>query len=149
MEPCAQSSDLKLCFKCKVSKPRTAFYPHPNMGDGLLGKCKDCTRADTQAYYRDHKPERQAYDKRRGQTSARKAAATHAARLTRARHAHRYAARTAVANALRDGRLMRKPCEVCGSRAEAHHPNYYEPLSVVWLCLEHHRAWHTANATIG
>lgn len=37
----------KTCFKCGQTKPRTEFYPHPQMGDGLLGKCKDCTKKDT------------------------------------------------------------------------------------------------------
>lgn len=40
---------MKTCFKCFKSLPFTEFYKHPAMGDGYLGKCKDCTKADTKA----------------------------------------------------------------------------------------------------
>lgn len=39
---------MKKCFKCGIEKPITDFYVHPKMGDGHLGKCKDCTKRDTQ-----------------------------------------------------------------------------------------------------
>ena len=62
----------------------------------------------------------------------------------RGAHAH-----NAVANALREGRLVRQPCEVCG-RAEAvqaHHDDYSKPLDVHWLCMDHHKAHHAALGT--
>ena len=37
---------MKQCFKCQRQKPRSEFYAHPQMGDRLFGKCKDCTRKD-------------------------------------------------------------------------------------------------------
>lgn len=53
------------------------------------------------------------------------------------------AARKAVENALRDGRLVRKACDKCGaSRAHAHHEDYSKPLDVMWLCPKHHKARH-------
>jgi hypothetical protein len=72
----------------------------------------------------------------------------------RARAARRYAsgwredpvkkhARNLVAAALRHGRLVRQPCEVCGwMEAQAHHDDYDKPLDVQWLCRMHHEQHH-------
>jgi len=37
---------MKKCFKCGIEKPFSDFYKHNKMGDGFLGKCKDCTKKD-------------------------------------------------------------------------------------------------------
>ncbi len=56
-------------------------------------------------------------------------------------------ARTAVSNAIRDGRLERGACEVgedCSGPIHAHHDDYSKPLEVRWLCKRHHDAFHAS-----
>lgn len=46
-------------------------------------------------------------------------------------------------NAIRDGKLLKQPCEVCASEnVQAHHCDYDKPLEVMWLCPIHHEEWH-------
>lgn len=45
-----------------------------------------------------------------------------------------------LATAVRNGKVKKLPCEVCGNiRSVGHHEDYSEPLAVVWLCYKHHR----------
>lgn len=61
-------------------------------------------------------------------------------------------ARSAVAHAIAAGRLVRRPCVVCGaSRAQAHHAHGYDRahwLDVEWLCAIDHRARHPIPRTV-
>ena len=41
------SRSSKVCFKCGEDKVLSEFYSHPKTSDGLLGKCKSCTKKDT------------------------------------------------------------------------------------------------------
>lgn len=48
-----------------------------------------------------------------------------------------------VSNAIRDKKMMRQPCEVCGKeKSQAHHDDYSKPLEVRWLCTKHHAEHH-------
>lgn len=43
---------------------------------------------------------------------------------------------------VRRGKILVMPCWICGSEAEVHHPDYNNPLEVVWLCRKHHLELH-------
>lgn len=44
---------------------------------------------------------------------------------------------------IRQGRLKRVPCTVCGEpKTDAHHVDYSEPFNIMWLCRQCHAAWH-------
>ena len=51
--------------------------------------------------------------------------------------------------ALRSGKLQREAkCQKCGTddpRLHMHHPNYFEPLTVEWMCTQCHINWHVDN----
>lgn len=133
---------MKTCFKCGVEQPRHEFYKHPKMGDGLLGKCKSCTRADVRQHRRDprYRDNVLAYDRLRGDRRTQE-------QIQKRRDETPLAntARSAVNNAVRDGRLF-KPnrCEHCGKadRLHGHHHDYSKPFAVVWLCVACHRQHH-------
>lgn len=148
---------MKRCFKCRVEKPLTDFYPHPMMADGHLNKCKACARTDSERRRleklndpdwvdREMKRSREKMARSRSEGTAEKPSREQR-RLALEKHAAIFPlknhARLAVGNAVRDGTLKRMPCVVCGSAdSEAHHEDYSNPLDVVWLCPKHHAARH-------
>jgi len=147
---------VKTCFKCKQTKSVNDFYRHPGMGDGRLGKCKECTKSDVKKN-RANKAERyREYDRMRYlRDKWRKDAATkwqkdnpgeaaEAGRRWAERNREKRSAHHVVSNAVRDGMLTRGPCEICGTNigVQAHHEDYSRPLDVVWLCHVHHGERH-------
>lgn len=146
--------DNKICFKCGVSQPRTSFYKHPRMNDGLLGKCKNCAKKDTADMIERKKrnPEwvikeaKRCRDKARKMIPEKECPEKRKKRLQnhRLKYPEKTRARNMVRNAIRDGRLYKKPCERCGQKddVEAHHDDYSKPLEVIWLCVKHHAERH-------
>ena len=64
-------------------------------------------------------------------------------RRQKAKHPERVKAHHAVEYAIKSGKLIPLPCEVCGKeKSEAHHEDYSLPLSVRWLCRRHHVEQH-------
>lgn len=67
----------------------------------------------------------------------------------RERNPKKYRATNAVNNALRLGKMIKMPCQICGNiNSFAHHDNYNYPLAVRWLCDFHHKDWHKHNKPI-
>ena len=82
--------------------------------------------------------QRRAYQK----TEAGRAAHAAANNAYRQRNKKKLAAHNAISKAVLRGKLTPHPCWVCGNKAEAHHPDYDEPMLVVWLCDSHHKEVH-------
>ena len=140
----------KTCFKCKETKSMREFYKHPDTDDGHLGKCKSCTKRDMILRYYERSEIVTAYEKRRQQTDHRKAKTRGYKLKDEQNNPGRVRARVLVQRALRDGRLIKTPCEVCGEKVKrvyGHHDDYRKPLSVRWLCGKHHRREHLKNPT--
>lgn len=123
------------CKTCGVEKHENDFYANDTT-------CKDCRKARVKQnrlakidYYR-------AYDRLRGNRQG-----YEYTREYRKANRNKYNAHKIVGNALRDNKLERLPCEVCGTttRVHGHHDDYAKPLDVRWLCAAHHRQWHMAN----
>lgn len=136
----------KRCFKCLCEKPFESFYKHSAMGDGRLGKCKECTKTDVKKHRQDNWEAVRAYDRLRASQPHRVATRQRVVAQYTEQYPHRKKANTAVGNALRSGKLKKQPCWVCGCNAVAHHPDYDRPLDVVWLCQPHHKQAHALVA---
>lgn len=135
--------DSKVCFKCKRDLPRSEFYKHPQMGDGLLGKCKECAKTDVRENYSKRRIQYHQYEKQRSQDPRRRELTRIYCANGKKRNAEKWKARYATLNAIRDGKLKRLPCEVCGNeKTEAHHEDYSKPMDVKFLCFKHHRQVH-------
>ena len=63
--------------------------------------------------------------------------------IEKLRFPERVSARDLAARAIRSGKIVRKPCEVCGNKTvHAHHADYTKPYEIEWLCPDDHRAYH-------
>lgn len=143
---------MKTCFKCHKDKPLVDFYPHKEMKDGHLNKCKECTKKDT--YERRHGPGREkvlAYDKARSATNKRIENRRVYTKKWISEYPERKKASSAVSYAVRSMKLVRWPvCALpeCTGKPVAHHPNYSAPISVVWLCQAHHKQAHSLTDSL-
>jgi hypothetical protein len=146
---------MKNCFKCSQTKPFHAFYKHPKMSDGYLGKCRECTKIYARENYikNIHDPdwvekelERQrakSKRKREMQNDESKFAARKTNNKWSRENKHKRKAHGKVSSAIRSGKIVRQPCIVCGEpNSEAHHEDYSRPLFITWLCTKHHNERH-------
>ena len=140
--------------------PLGCFYKHPRMHDGHLNKCKECTKKDTinnreakLEYYQEYDRKRASLphciEGRRIVSERWKKDPVLKKRINKLKrewikkNTIKRAAHIITGNAIRDGRLIREVCEVCGNKkVDAHHDNYEKPLEIRWLCKKHHAAHH-------
>ncbi len=145
----------KKCITCSVKKPTKGyFYSKKN-------ECKSCALARAAKRQKTDKckearktPERKALASIANKKYYATPEAKELKKANRYKHNNSYklrnpekvAARQTVADALRSGKLIKKPCEVCNSTTNihAHHENYSNRLDVIWLCKRHHDEIHLA-----
>lgn len=140
----------KVCILCGLEKPLDDYYTHPTAADGYLNRCKVCYRE--QVRQRALRNYERYGDLRRARTKTehcRKQAVVLQRKARQGPQRYKHRARWALSNAIRDGRAERKPCEVCGKKAQAHHHDYSKPLDVRWLCFKHHRELEHGQRTSG
>ena len=122
--------------------PIDCFYKHSRMADGYLNFCKECVKTRVNTRYDSCREKISVYEKARNQQSARKLDQQATLANYRLKYPEKYAARYAVGNAIRSGRITKpKTCSRCGSDKliQAHHHDYQKPLDVIWLCFACHR----------
>ena len=129
---------IKDCTKCGVP---TEFKEDHKSRQGYW--CKQCrSKASVQSAMLHRDTKRKNNNAYQSRISGQRA---HSTAAWRANHPEKKAAHQAIQTALRNGGLLKKPCEVCGNiiRIHAHHDDYEQPLNVNWLCHTHHMARHS------
>jgi len=124
---------MLICKQCERACQGSDFYA------SNLATCKACIKENVRKNYAEKRAQYSKYDQERAQRPERKAAMILYQRARRAREPEKYKARTAVKNAIRDGRLVRLPCKCGNPKSQAHHHDYSKPLDVEWLCFKCHR----------
>ena len=128
----------KVCKKCEEKKHIIEFYIHKQMGDGRLSFCKECVKERVRNHA--HTEHGRQNEKEWNKTEKGKAKYKRHTQRFRRLNPEKYKATGIANNALRSGKLIKKPCEVCEREdAEKHHDDYSKPLEVRWLCRKHHR----------
>jgi hypothetical protein len=132
----------KKCTLCGSKKPLTEFYRAVTK-DGLANQCIPCVKARARIRNIVKKEEIRQYDRQRSKLPHRIEARARALQKEKQDKPDRVAARYAVSNAVRDGRLRKMDCAFCGStNTVAHHHDYAKPLDVTWLCNPCHNRFH-------
>lgn len=135
----------KKCKDCGITKPAKDYYKQNNV---LQYYCKKCSIKRASAWSKTEAGVRNRHnqDKRRrayrqtpeGKAENRK----HALQHYKA-HPERAKARSALRQKIRDGKIKRGDCLICGEQnGQAHHEDYSKPFDVMWLCEGCHREYH-------
>lgn len=131
---------IKKCKDCGEIKPETEFYENSGMSNGRVNSCKECTKLRVTRWRIKNINKVRQYDRNRPNKEKR-----YQEQIIRQRNYSERSARSAISNALRDGKLFRpNNCIKCGSPCipEAHHTDYTKPLTVEWLCSICHGSRH-------
>ena len=113
------------------------------MADGYLNKCIDCTKKDVKdrRFNPIFREQILAYDRARGCRQTSKDLEKY-----RSLNPKKYLAHKKINSAVKAGLIKKECCQICGkTKVHAHHDDYNYPLSVRWLCVEHHKQWHMEN----
>ena len=50
---------------------------------------------------------------------------------------------------IKEGRIKKRPCVVCGSsKVIVHHEDYDNPYNIIWLCEQHHKDYHGGEISL-
>ncbi len=122
---CPIHQHLKTCDRCSQTKPLDEFNIYRRMRDGRSSYCRDCSRELTEEWRVNH-PEKTRESNRAPNYKP---------------HPMKLRARYDMRNGVRHGKLIRPSvCSRCSKEChpDAHHPDYSQPLEVVWLCRSCH-----------
>ena len=148
----------KTCPRCGIEKSRARdYYTRTGRPSVVRAWCKECEIADSTLWAKKNAKRVSIVARKRYQSSPerrekqrkyclkiagpeQRAQNLRATDAYKKRNPEKHRAHGFVKRALKSGKLVRQPCEVCGSskKIRAHHNDYSQPLEVMWLCNDHH-----------
>ena len=121
---------MKKCTGCKKTKSLNEFKTNKQHLDGRTSQCRDCHRKLDSEYQKNKRLTIEGYK-------------TEEFRRYREKYPEKYKAQQKVNRAIKNGKIKRSPCELCGKKkVHAHHPDYSKPYEVQFLCPPHHKLIH-------
>lgn len=132
---------LQVCNKCLLPKPIIEFRKFLSNGKYhyIRKTCKLCESKKSVNWAKKNIAQKIKNNNKYFSSSLGKKCIKEKTAQYRLKNPDKYKANMIVQISIRNGALLRKPCEVCGAiRSQAHHDNYLEPLKVRWLCAKHH-----------
>lgn len=156
----SNAEPLKRCCTCGALLPLSCFHNDKGKKDGKSCRCKECAKKATREWSEANKERKKKNDSEYAKTDKAKKQREEYRKSQRGKeisaesrkkwnekNPKKYHAQVMAHNAIRDGKLIKQPCEVCGreDRVHAHHCDYDKPLDVMWLCPICHRAWHNEH----
>ena len=152
---------MKTCFKCQQTLNESEFYKHSRMADGLLGKCKTCTKRDSFERYKNKMsdPEWVMRERERGRIKQQKARAVgkyigpskEVRNRSRIKTKEKFLCRIKTQRYISKGLIIKSEiCQDCkiSKSQNCHHEDYNDPLKVVWLCTACHGKRHRKPSLI-
>ena len=150
--------DKIICLCCKEAKTPEDFYPARLKKRHLM--CKACCKAYQKQYTKLHPETVKTWARKRmrkwrernpelNRDRSQEQSIKH--REKRNAYSQEYSknnrdkknAQLITHNAVKTGKLIPQPCEVCGNpKVQKHHDDYSKPLEVRWLCSLHHHRHH-------
>jgi hypothetical protein len=131
----------KQCTSCSRDLAQASFNIRRASADGLQPICRKCQS------FKDRRRAKRPEVKIRKRQNIVRFFANPENSEKRAEYSQRHRTkyplknktRHAVTNAVRDHKLTRQPCSVCGElNAHAHHIDYRKPFQITWFCRKHH-----------
>ena len=123
---------MKECGKCKKKKHIKEFgkYWHKNNKNFLVrSMCRVCFGVYQKEWKVKNRDKQNGYCKK-----------------WIIKNRKKFNAHMALNRAVKSGKVKKKFCEKCNKKAQAHHPDYNKPLSVIWLCPFHHKEIHRTGS---
>ena len=133
----------RICGRCKQEKPIAEFYK----GKRTQTWCKACKLEYQKEYIKRPGVRKRFKDYRDGYYNRPEVKERIKEYVKECEKHPEYKLKRVARNYLRyrvrQGEIIKEPCVMCEQpQAEAHHPDYNQPLIVVWLCPSCHRELH-------